>query len=154
MAKCLVVGDRDLIAFIREAVLPLDLEIVITTNGIEAVMASEVQVFDVIVAELEMTVMDGRELVDRVSRLQNNIRVLFVSQHPEIYVLQLACPHITIQKSSAPDVICEAVRHLLMVSQSFSTSTMAERFREIRAEIERTFNEIKKGTTRSAIPIG
>lgn len=143
MPKCLVVGDRDLIQNVSSVLADTGAEVIVTENALEAILAPDAHEFDLVVVEIEMELMDGRELVERIAQLQPTIRALFMTAAPERYVINLANPHITIPKNADAVTIQFAVRHLLCAEAT--NTNISDKFRQIRDEVERMYQQMKKG---------
>ena len=77
----LVDDEEDLVTFLAHRLRKRDMDVATFSNGEDAVVAAETQIFDVAVVDLKMPGMDGIEVMARLKELQPYVEVLMLTGH-------------------------------------------------------------------------
>ena len=106
---------RDLV---RDELTKIGYHIVEATNGIEAclVATQESGQFDLLLTDVVMPAMNGRELASRLHLIYPNLKVLFMSGYLDDVSVNIGLEqHQTafLQKPFTPDILANAIRQLL-----------------------------------------
>ncbi|MGH7258135.1 MAG: response regulator [Nitrospiraceae bacterium] len=117
--RILVVEDEQLVRdLVRDELTKIGYHIVEATNGIEAclVATQESGQFDLLLTDVVMPAMNGRELASRLHLIFPNLKVLFMSGYLDDVSVNIGLEqHQTafLQKPFTPDVLANAIRQLL-----------------------------------------
>jgi CheY-like chemotaxis protein len=94
-----------------------ELAVIVATSGEEALkLAEESDPFDVLLTDVVMSGMNGRELADHLHRLQPDLTVIFMSGHTEDAVVRQGVLHdevLFLQKPFTADELLSRVRDAL-----------------------------------------
>ncbi len=117
--RILVVEDEQLVRdLVREELTKIGYHVVEAKNGIEAclVATQESGQFDLLLTDVVMPAMNGRELASRLHLIFPNLKVLFMSGYLDDVSVNIGLDqHQTafLQKPFTPDVLASAIRQLL-----------------------------------------
>jgi len=117
--RILVVEDEQLVRdLVRDELTKIGYHIVEATNGIEAclVATQESGQFDLLLTDVVMPAMNGRELASRLHMIYPNLKVLFMSGYLDDVSVNIGLEqHQTafLQKPFTPDILANAIRQLL-----------------------------------------
>ncbi len=89
--KLLFVEDEvDLLEIISDTLTKLELEYLTAKNGQEALNLLESNYIDIVVTDINMSVMNGLELIEVMKNLYPNIKVIIMSAHTDKEYIQKA----------------------------------------------------------------
>lgn len=78
--KFILIADDDLIILnLLKSILSEEYEVVTCENAIEAIKESKNHDIDLLITDIRMPAMSGKELVDKIKQTNHNIKVLFIS---------------------------------------------------------------------------
>jgi CheY-like chemotaxis protein len=84
MARILIVEDDEAQRFLyHEELVEEGYEVVVAKNGVEALKCLEESSFDLIVLDIRMPVMDGTEVLGKISSRYKKIPVIIHTAYPE-----------------------------------------------------------------------
>ena len=117
--RILVVEDEQLVRdLVRDELTKIGYHIVEAKNGIEAclVATQESGQFDLLLTDVVMPAMNGRELASRLHLIFPNLKVLFMSGYLDDVSVNIGLEHhqtAFLQKPFTPDILANAIRQLL-----------------------------------------
>ena len=81
MKLILIVDDDQLILDLLNDILSDKYKLLFSDNAINAIKKSKNQKIDLLITDIQMPAMSGRELVEKIRKFRPEIKILFISGH-------------------------------------------------------------------------
>ena len=118
----LVVDDDDLVLLaVQELLTPLGFSVTTSSNGADAIQKATSKAFDLVILDVIMPEMNGKELQQHVEELSPGIKTLFISGYTADVVAErgiLEKETFFMQKPFTPDALLRMVHTILSDTHS------------------------------------